>query len=237
MDIYAFVVLGAIIGYLIGSIPFALVIGKIFYKVDVRNYGSKNLGATNVTRTLGVLAGIIVLLLDLFKGGLPAFIFYKIAENTIINNPNLIHQAEYLSIVYCVTGVFTCLGHCHPVFAGFRGGKAVASICGFLLFMNIWLFIIGLTTYLIIVLITKIVSISSISAAFTVLISSFIPIFKDCYLFTYNELNNTLSLFIYYMTVVFLALLLIYRHIPNINRLLKGQEKKFHIEKVNKKDK
>lgn len=237
MDIYAFVVLGAFIGYLIGSIPFALVIGKVFYKVDVRNYGSKNLGATNVTRTLGVAAGLVVLILDLLKGGLPAFIFYKIAENTILNNQNLAEQAKYLSIVYCITGACTCLGHCHPIFAGFRGGKAVASICGFLLFMNIYLFIIGIIVYIVTLLITKIVSVSSISAAIIVLLCSFIPIFENCYLFTHNELDNSLSQFVYYIVVVFLALLLIYRHIPNINRLMKGQEKKFHIEKIKNKDK
>lgn len=240
MDIYAFIVIGILLGYLCGSIPFALLIGKIFYKTDVRKYGSKNLGATNVTRTLGVFAGVVVLLLDLLKGGLPAYILYQIANHSLSNTHP--EQLKYLSIVYCVCGFFTALGHCHPLFAKFKGGKAVASICGFLLFMNYKLFLVAVIVFVVLVLLTRTVSIGSISAAIIVPIFMFIPFFKDSYLFKYNELfpdicGSKTPLFIYYITIFLLAILLIYRHLGNISRLLKKEEPKFHIEKVTKKDK
>ncbi len=240
MDIYVFIVIGMIVGYLCGSIPFALIIGKLFYKVDVRKYGSKNLGSTNVARTLGVTAGAVVLILDLIKGGLPPFIMYKIAESSL--SDHFPEQLKYLSIVYCVTGFFVALGHCHPLFANFKGGKAVACICGFLLFMNFRLWLVGILTYLIVVIISRIISLGSISAAIAVMIAQFIPFFRHCYLFRYNELSpdiihTRIPLFVYTITLILLGLLLIYRHIGNINRLIHGEEKKFHIEKVTKKNK
>ncbi len=235
MDIYVFIVIAIVLGYLCGSIPFALIISKVFYKTDVRKYGSKNLGATNVTRTLGVLAGVSVLVLDVLKGGLPAYILYQIAANVLDES-----QLHYTSIIYCTCGLFCAIGHCHPCFARFKGGKAVASICGFLLFMNIKLFLVAVITFVIAVAITRIVSVGSILAAITVPIFSFIPFFIDSYTFKFNELFPALcgsktSLFIYYLIIFLLALLLIYRHLGNIQRLLKGEEKKFHIEKINKK--
>ena len=235
MSIYYFIIIGVIIGYLIGSIPFALIIGKVFYKVDVRKHGSGNLGSTNVGRTLGPVAGVSVMILDILKAGLPSLIMYKIAEASLSNNPEFSHQLVYISSIYCITGLMACLGHCHPCFANFKGGKAVASICGFLLFMNYKLFVVAILTYVLVFIIGKIISLASISAAMSTIIVSFIPWFKDCYLFTNGELNNELSVFIYHITLVLLALLLIHRHIPNIERLLKGQEKKFRFEHKNRK--
>jgi glycerol-3-phosphate acyltransferase PlsY len=235
MSIYYLIIIGGLVGYLFGSIPFALIIGKVFYKTDVRNHGSGNLGSTNVGRTLGPIAGIIVMLLDIIKAGLPSLAMYKISELVLINNHEYSHQLVNLSCVYCVTGLMACFGHCHPCFANFKGGKGVASICGFLLFMNFRLFLVAILTYLVILLIFKIISVSSISAAMTTIISSFFPFFRKCYLFTHGEMNNELSLFIYSITLVMLALLLIHRHIPNIERLLKGKEKKFKFEHKNRK--
>ena len=230
MNIYYLVTIGAIVGYLFGSIPFALIVGKIFYKTDVRNHGSGNLGSTNVARTLGPVAGISVMLLDCLKGGLPAFIMYKISENVLLNNLEFAHQVQYLSIIYCVTGVMAAIGHCHPLFANFKGGKAVASICGFLIFMNYKLALVGILTYIIILLISKIVSIASISSAINVVIASFIPFLNKAHLFKYGELENEFSVYIYYVCIVLLALLLIYKHIPNIKRIALGKENKFKFE-------
>ena len=237
MDIYGFVIIGMIVGYLCGSIPFGLIVGKIMHHIDVRKYGSGNLGATNVARNLGLSSGLIVMVLDMIKCGLPAMLMYYIAEASIVNNSDLIiqSQAQYLSIVYCVTGFLACIGHCNPIFAGFKGGKAVASICGFLLFSNIYLALVALVTFIIVAFISKIVSLSSITAAITTPICAFIPFFRQAYLFDHNEMSNGLSTFIYLLTIVLLALLLIYRHYPNIQRLVKGEEKKFKIEKVYKK--
>ena len=142
MDIYGFIILGCIIGYLIGSIPFAVIISKLFYKIDIRKYGSKNSGATNVARTLGAKTGLIVLILDALKGGLPSLIMYEITQSCLTQtHPD---QLIFASIVFCVTGVCASIGHCHPVFSSFNGGKAVASICGFLIFTNYKLFIVAI---------------------------------------------------------------------------------------------
>ena len=235
MNVYVLTVIGIICGYLIGSIPFALIIGKVFYKTDVRNYGSGNLGSTNVARTLGPVAGILVLILDLLKGGLVPFIMYKISESVLAANyPN---HLKYLAIIYCVTGFFVSLGHCHPIFAKFKGGKAVASICGFLLFMNYRLGLLAIIVFSIVILISRIVSLGSVSAAIVTMICQFIPFFRDCYLFTHNDLENSLTFFIYTMTLLMLGILLIYRHLGNINRLIHGQEKKFEFPKKNKDNK
>ena len=212
---------------------------KLFYKIDVRKYGSGNLGATNVARNLGTKPGLLVLFLDLIKAGLPAMIMYFIAAASITNNPDpLINsQSVYLSIVYCATGVFACLGHCNPIFAGFKGGKAVASIAGFVLFMNWRITLLAFFVFLLVALTTKIISLASMSAMTVGAICIFIPFFTESYLFTHGELNNQLSRFIYFFSIILLALLLIYRHYPNIQRLLKGEEKKFKIEKIFKNDK
>ena len=122
------------------------------------------------------------------------------------------------------------IGHCHPLFANFKGGKAVASICGFLIFMNYKLALVGILTYIIILLISKIVSIASISSAINVVIASFIPFLNKAHLFKYGELENDFSVYIYYVCIVLLALLLIYKHIPNIKRIALGKENKFKFE-------
>ena len=236
MNIYSFVVIGIIVGYLCGSIPFGVLIGKIFYKVDVRKYGSNNSGATNVTRTLGAIPGLVTMILDLIKGGLPAMIMYFIAASSLknSNDPAILMQVDYLPIVYFATGVFAAIGHCNPIFAGFKGGKAVASISGFLLFMNWKLASVALFSYLLVLFITKIVSLSSMTAAVMVVIFSFVPWINENHLF---DINNDLTMFIFNLSIVLLALLLIYRHYPNILRLINKEEKKFKIEKITKKEK
>ena len=237
MNVTSFIILSAIIGYLTGSIPFALIIGKIFYKTDVRKYGSGNLGSTNVGRTLGPLAGSVVMILDILKGGLPPFIMYKIAEKVILTSHP--EQLIHLSAIYCICAIFVALGHCYPIFANFKGGKAVASIAGFLLFMNYKLFIIAILSYVIVALITKIISLSSISSALSVMSVALLPFFKDGHLFKYNELHPTITnsyfaFIIYVITVLFLGHLLIFKHIPNIKRIIRKEEKKFKYGKLKK---
>ncbi|MBQ7993334.1 MAG: glycerol-3-phosphate acyltransferase, partial [Solobacterium sp.] len=109
-------VLAAVISYLFGSVPWALVIGKVFYHKDIRTEGSGNPGATNAARVLGLPAGIAVTVLDALKGLISMFIAHKIAPGTEI-----------------YAGLACCIGHCFPLFAGFKGGKAVATSFGFFL--------------------------------------------------------------------------------------------------------
>lgn len=144
-----------LIGYLLGSIPFALVIGKVFYHTDVRQYGSGNLGGTNTGRVLGAKAGAAVIACDILK------VVAAIALASLIS-PD----------VSIWTGLAAAIGHCYPIFAGFKGGKAVATMFGFLLatsiftFQNAWYLIIPLAAFLLLLVLFKMVSLASMAAAF-----------------------------------------------------------------------
>ena len=113
-----------IISYLIGSIPWALVIGKVFYGVDIRKHGSGNLGGTNAGRVLGKTAGITVIILDLLKAFLVTWLAVVIMPD--------------MPIAAVLAGLFACIGHCFPIFAGFKGGKAVATTMGYILAISLF---------------------------------------------------------------------------------------------------
>ena len=130
MDYFVYILL-IVMSYLYGSIPFALVIGKLFYHTDVRNSGSGNLGGTNAGRVLGKKAGIAVILLDASKCCISILIAKTVAFYMGLNVDII-----YLCALACV------IGHCYPIFAGFRGGKAVSVAIGNALMTNIYAFII-----------------------------------------------------------------------------------------------
>lgn len=218
-------IIGAIlIGYIFGSIPNALIIGKLFYKKDVRKEGSGNLGATNVARTLGAKPGILVLLLDALKSAFSSNIIYVIARFGFHINDSL-----YLTILFCLAGLFACIGHCFPIFAKFKGGKAVSVVCGFVLGSN-WIFsLIGAAIFFIVFFAKRIVSISSILMAFFTSCISFIPIFyKGFYI-----LDESKGL-IYSITLCLISIILIARHKSNIIKLIHHEEKQFSIKKKDK---
>ena len=188
-----------IMSYLYGSIPFALVIGKIFYNTDIRNQGSGNLGGTNAGRVLGKKAGLYVILLDASKCCISILIARIVASYTGINADII-----YLCALACV------IGHCYPIFAGFRGGKAVSVAIGYALMTNIYAFFIAIIVFLITLKISKYVSLSSILGSATILI---------------------LSPFIGYSTIGIITNacivgLLIYKHKENIKRIKNGTESK-----------
>ena len=226
MDIYIFLVLAMLVGYIIGSIPFALVIGKGIYKTDVRKYGSGNLGSTNVARTLGPIPGLVVLILDLLKGGLTSFIMYKIAYNSLLGSGNLVYidQASYAPTVYFVCGLFVCLGHSHPLFSNFKGGKCVACMFGILLFFNWKLSLIGGVFFFGTIFIIRIVSLGSILASISIMVSLAIPWARDSFLF---DIENRLTGFIYSVLLIAICVLVLYRHISNIQNIVNKKEKKF----------
>jgi glycerol-3-phosphate acyltransferase PlsY len=192
------------IAYLLGSIPAAVWIGKTIHNIDVREHGSGNAGTTNVIRVLGWKTGIPVLLIDVAKGSLATLlpVIFKLAEpgtSLIIN-------------LQIITGVTAIIGHIFPVFAGFRGGKGVATVFGVLLALQFLLTLSCFGVFLIVLLITGIVSVSSMSAgvAFPILLFS---------------VFETPSL-VFKIFSVFVAIALIVTHRKNIDRLLKGEEKK-----------
>jgi len=193
-----------ILSYLLGSIATAVWAGKIFHNVDVRQHGSGNAGATNVIRVLGWKTGIPVLLIDVLKGWgaamLPVFF-------------NLAGEGSALLINYQIlAGLAVVIGHIFPVFAGFRGGKGVATIFGVLLAIHPLLTISCFGVFLCVLLISGYVSLSSMSAG--VAFPAFLFLFFD-----------TPSVFFKVFSVA-VATALIFTHRKNISRLLKGEESK-----------
>lgn len=190
-------VIALAVGYFLGSIPFALVIGKIFYKTDIRQFGSGNLGGTNTGRVLGKKAGISVMILDVLKVVLAALIV------------SFINKEYYL---YAALGA--AIGHCYPIFAQFKGGKAVATMFGYLLSMSIFNanaldILLPLLFFVVVLYLSKMVSFSSI----------LVSIFTSIYVyFTKPQ--------IYFIATIIFSILIIYRHRENIKRILNKEEKK-----------
>jgi acyl phosphate:glycerol-3-phosphate acyltransferase len=190
------------IAYLLGSIPTAVWIGKVFHKIDVREHGSGNAGTANVIRVLGWKTGIPVLIIDMAKGWTATMLplFFNIAEPGSATLTNL----------QILTGLTSIVGHIFPLFAGFRGGKGVASVFGVLLALQPVLTICCLGVFLVALLITGIVSVSSMSAGIA------FPVF----LFLFFDSPSVM--FRIFSVIVAIALLVTHR--KNIRRLLKGEE-------------
>lgn len=185
--------------YLYGSIPFALVIGKLFYNTDVRESGSGNLGGTNAGRVLGKKAGMAVILLDASKCCI-SILMAKLIAHYMGLNVDIIYPCALACVV----------GHCYPIFAGFRGGKAVSVAIGYALVTNIFAFLIAIVIFLITLKISKYVSLSSILASVSILVvSPFIG-------------YSTAGI----VTNACIVGLLVYKHKANIVRIKNGTESK-----------
>lgn len=197
------IILGATMAYLLGSIPSGLWIGRKFFQIDIRQYGSGNLGATNSFRILGKKAGTIVLLMDLLKGSISVL---------------LLKQMDLHGISPLIIALFAVIGHTYPLFANFKGGKAVATFAGVILAYQPLLFLIGLGIFILTLAISKMVSFTSmLTISIGVLLSLY---FQDIVL-----------------TIIALVadIFIIYRHRTNIQRILNGTELKVDIFKRNKK--
>ncbi len=184
-----------IISYLMGSIPFGFILTKIFLKKDIREIGSGNIGATNALRTGNKLIGYSTLLLDVMKAILPV-LYVK------INHPELIYIASLCAF----------LGHVFPIWLKFKGGKGVATYVGILFTINILLGFIFCVTWLLIFLISKYSSVSSLIGSLT------IPV----YIFFNDQMSNAL-----FFGIMFV--LIFYTHRENIKRLKNKEESKTKI--------
>ena len=196
------IVLGATMAYLLGSIPSGLWIGRKFFQIDIRQHGSGNLGATNSFRILGKKAGTIVLLMDLLKGSISVL---------------LLKQMDLHGISPLIIALFAVVGHTYPLFANFKGGKAVATFAGVILAYQPVLFLVGLGIFILTLAISKMVSFTSIVTI---------------------SIGVLLSLYFQDIVLTIIALLadifIIYRHRSNIQRILNGTEPKVDIFKRNK---
>ncbi|OCA86872.1 glycerol-3-phosphate 1-O-acyltransferase PlsY [Pradoshia sp. D12] len=193
-----------ILAYLLGSIPSGLIIGKVFYNTDIREHGSGNLGGTNTFRTLGKKAGIIVTTIDILKGTLATLLPY-------IFNIQADQWPSWIAIPL-ICGLLAVIGHMYPIFAGFRGGKAVATSGGILLGYDPLLFVILVACFFVFLYLTKIVSLSSMLIAVVALI--------------YAMFSGDPSMLI---LIIFLAGFIFYRHRANIKRIINKTEPKVNL--------
>lgn len=185
----------SILAYLLGSIPFGLIVGKIGYNIDIREHGSGNLGGTNTFRVLGKKAGVIVTLADILKGTLATLLPVLLGVSTEVSP--------------LVIGVFAVFGHIYPIFAKFKGGKAVATSAGMLLGASPLLFGMMFITFFIVLFLSKYVSLAS-------MVTSVIAIITTIFLQETGLLIVT----------IILATFVFYRHTANIKRIINKTEPK-----------
>lgn len=190
-----------LLAYVIGSIPSGLWIGKLFYNTDIREHGSGNLGGTNTFRTLGKKAGMIVTIMDILKGTAATLLGYLAIFQSVNVHP-------------LILGILAVIGHMFPIFAKFKGGKAVATSGGILLGYNWPIFVLLIVGFFIILKITKMVSLTSMCLAIIALIYSVV------YYFT---VENDWPLIVF---VFLIAVFIFYRHRANIARIKNGTEPK-----------
>lgn len=196
--------------YLFGSIPTAVWIGQAFYGIDVREYGSGNAGATNTFRVLGKNAGIAVMLLDIFKGWTATNLAYLIGLS--VTGPQ--HSVQFVNYQLAL-GIIAVMGHLFPVFAGFRGGKGIATLFGMILAVHSMAALVCVLVFVSVLLISKYVSLSSIAAGFS---------FPLSVIFLFH--SPLRSIVVYGMCI---CILILVTHQKNIERLLKGKEAKVNF--------
>ncbi len=188
------VILALVVSYFLGSIPFSLLVGKLVAGVDIRTKGSGNVGATNVLRTLGTKGAILALLGDALKGVVAVWL------GMLIGGPLLAAACAVISI----------LGHCFSVFLGFNGGKGVATTAGIILYLMPKVVVVLLVTFIIIVALSRYVSLGSITVAVLFPLMAFLLDYNNAYI----------------IMSIFMAVLVIYRHKENIAKLKNGTESK-----------
>ncbi len=217
--------LTAVVAYLLGSINTAIMVTKVATKGkdDIRNMGSGNAGFTNVLRSVGKGPAIVTIVCDALKcvvavliGGL---IFSFIAtDNQILHN-------EYINIGKYIGGIFSILGHSYPIYFGFKGGKGVVSAAALMATEDWRVFLVILAIFAIVFLCSKIISLSSIIAAASYPVITFLFTF----IFDYNMFGYSLGYVIMSTCAAFLiGLFVVVKHKSNIGRLIRGEEKKIH---------
>ena len=226
---YVWMIIGAILGYVLGAIPTGLIVGKLFFKKDIRDEGSGNIGATNAIRSLGKRPGFIVLAMDILK----AFIvpYYLVShlpwgEGSINFKSDMgimdmigemirqivsdIAEIQYSAFIVCVTAFFILLGNCFNVFLKFKGGKGVATTYGVFFALQPMAAIFAAVTYFFVFFLTKTSALSSLISLF------FLPIYIFLISFYHeNEVSNFLAI----LAAVFFSIVFV-KHWSNIKKLM-----------------
>ncbi len=204
--------------YLLGSIPSAVWIGKAFYGKDVRDFGSGNAGATNTFRVLGKRPGSIVLFFDILKGFLAAKL---VIGYEYFQNPEISVIGEYQRVNLMLGyGMAAVLGHLFPIFAGFRGGKGIATLGGLIIAINHWIAFIAIGLFLLILFTTRFVSVGSMIAGLSIPL-----LFVKFFGANHPEYKQPTVL----SFTIAIAVLVVYTHRKNIKRLIQGNENKANL--------
>lgn len=212
-----------VVGYLIGSISWSIIITKFKYHDDIRTKGSGNAGATNTLRNFGIKVGLIVFILDILKPIIAALIAYEVK----------IHSTNFLSGILVQAAAFgAIIGHIFPIFFKFKGGKGAASFLGLFILMNWLIAIIGFFVFMIIVFKTKMVSAGSILAPFILIFFQiafiYIPHLNDYWT---NPLTRDPYLWINTIFLSITWIIVTIMHRENIKRILQGNERKLNFKK------
>ncbi|MBN2018061.1 MAG: glycerol-3-phosphate 1-O-acyltransferase PlsY [Candidatus Cloacimonetes bacterium] len=218
-------IISLLIAYFLGAIPSGFILGKLLKKIDIREHGSKNIGATNVLRTLGVIPGIVSLIFDFFKGffavEIGRILLSQSCEHTIFGfNPCLDYtNPQTYQIVIVAIGLAAIIGHIYPVFLKFRGGKGMATGAG--VYMNLLPIpsLIAVGVFLMVAALFRYVSLASLTATLSFIIVEVVRNIPD-----FNEIPLLIL-------TICTAILIIYRHKENISRLRNGKESKISFRK------
>lgn len=229
-----------LLGYLFGSVPTGVIIGRI-HGIDIRAFGSGNTGGTNVGRTLGKKAGITTMVLDMLKAYVPLMIILLILSFSPIHQI-LVSYSHIDELLISLSAIAVLLGHTFPVFAHFKGGKAVSCIAGYILFVSPILFVVGIALFLVLFHFTRKISLCSVITVPCIFLLTFVAMILD---FTVLKnptdfngglyITSSYMLHLSYITPIcsFLgASLVVYRHKSNIKRLEKGEEPDTHFENI-----
>lgn len=202
-----------IVAYLMGSIPTSVWISRTFFNIDIREHGSGNAGATNTFRVLGVKAGIIVFVVDILKG----FLAVNLIHFTKYYIP---HSGDYINI-QLLLGIAAMIGHIFPVYVGFKGGKGVATLFGVICAISLYPTLIMAGVFFTTLILTRYVSLASMISGFS---------FPVLIIVVFKETTPTLVIF-----SLIMAILMLFTHQKNIERLLAKEEKKANLPKIKKK--
>lgn len=214
-----------ILSYLVGSIPNALIVSKVVKGIDIREHGSGNMGGSNVFRVIGWKFGVLVIILDALKGALAVIVIARLYLGNF-PFPNVTPFDDF-TLVQIIAGLSAVIGHIWTAFAGFKGGKGIATALGFLVTIITVDMLFALGIFLIVVYLSRYISLGSISAAVSV---PLIMIIRE------NVFNVDIQ---GYHTIlpfsIALAILVMYTHRANLGRLLKGNENRISFSKKEEK--
>lgn len=210
-----------LLAYLVGSIPTSIIISKLVKGIDIRDYGSGNAGGTNVFRVLGWKYGVLTIILDALKGALAVVVVARLFFGDFpITNAT---PFDDFTLVQIIAGIAAVIGHIWTVFAGFRGGKGIATALGFLITVITVDMLLAIAVFIIVVSLSRYISLGSISAAVSV---PLILIIRENVFGVHIQGYNTILPFI-----IAVSLLVIYTHRTNIIRLINGNENRITLRK------